>query len=1283
MNALPITQKKKNPGLRIIIAAMGVWLAIIAGNPHTAGASCMDLADIPLDALEQAAPGMIMFVMDDSGSMDWSIMCPPAQEGSGVFNGSYYVFSERYTADNLDNEYGYGSLEGSSSNRMRWMSQWAGYNGLYYDPTTEYTPWPTFSDADPDLPLSNPVISGYQLDMTAMWHEWDEYGIIVDNDDASGFALSVTGTGNGYWYRNTSGAYYDTSYHYSIVNSGTETFTAKWTATGLDTSTTYDVYAWCRGGNSTRIKVDYVTYADTTVTTEIDQATQYGAWYPIASGVSFSSGTGVVEISEVASTSQVDADAVKFVPADSPISNIARRHYYVQNGNGTYLVNLLNGVIEYYQVNLDSATDNREVVSADKLVKLTDAEAATAGIVTGRTYAEEVQNFANWYSFYRRRELTAKNAIANVIDTSDGIFIGLFFINDYHSKDQRVLPIKVNLDGTFYDDSTTLLNILYNYQIDSYGTPLRLGLKKAGRFFSGAYEKPSTFISQVNSGSYPYFIADKGGTCQQAFTIIFTDGYYNGSSPSVGNEDGNGDTDYDGSPFGDSSSDTLADVAMKYYEDDLNTYLSDSVPITTVDPANHQHMVTYTVAFGVTGTLNTELYEDCSVGGTCPSSWPSTSGDTGKIDDMFHAAVNGRGKFISAQSTAELNEALGVLKNDIDSRLGAAAALATNSIQRTVESVIYQGTYNTSNWYGEVSALPVNVTSGAVGSSVWDASGKVPAWDSRTILSYNGTSGIVFDAANLSGSQSTQLTASGLGTAAEIVDFIRGDTSKNVAHSGVLRTRNHIFGDIVHSAPTYFKGTLYIGANDGMLHAFDATPDSTGGTELFAYVPGLVYDHLAELADPGYSHKFYVDNTATVADIGSQDVLVCGLGKGGKGYFALDVTTPTAMDAGKVLWEYPDGTDNDMGYSYSRALIVNTQAEGYVAVFGNGYDSTNGEAVLYVLKAETGTLLKQLKTGVTGCNGLSTPAAVDMDLNGVVEYVFAGDLKGNMWKFDLRGTSKDDWAFSYMDGATPKPLITVQNASGSPQPITASPEVMLDCVHMDEGRGLMVIFGTGQYLNSNDFSDSTVQSMYGIWDWGPMWNLKNDLATAQSKYLGTLGTDRSLPTVGGSVGLLEQIFEYETAEWVVLSDNPINWYDPVAGTGDHMGWVIDLTKSGERIVQMPMIKEEIVVFVSTIPSSSPCDAGGSSLVYQFLSCSGARSPSPQFDVNNNNLIGDDDVITTAEGPLPPSGESYATTLFGPLLIGPRMYFQDPTGQIPEVPTTAVLPGMFYWRVLGL
>ena len=1262
--------------LRMLVMAMAMCLAVLATNGKTVNASCLNLADIPLDALEQAAPGMIMFVMDDSGSMDWSIMCPPGREGSGVFNGRYYVFPNPG-----DNEYGYSSLEESSTIRMQWMSQWAGYNGLYYDPETEYTPWPSLSDANVDNPQSNPVISGNTLDMTAMWHEWNEYGIIVDNEDASGFTLSVTdstGTNNGYWQWNNTGAFYDTSYYYSMVSSGTETFTAKWTATNLDASTTYDVYAWCRGGNSTRIKVDYITYADTTVTTEIDQATQYGAWYPIASNVTFSSGTGVVEISEVASTSQVDADAIKFVPADSPISDVARRHYYVQNGNGTYLVNLLNGVIEYYQVNLDDPTDNREVVSADKLVRLTDAEAATAGIVTGRTYAEEIQNYANWYSFYRRRELTAKNAIANVIDTSDGLFIGLFFINDYHNKDQRVLPIKVNLDGTFYDDSTTLLNILYNYQIDGYGTPLRLGLKKAGRFFSGGYEKPTTFISQVNSDSYPYFKADKGGTCQQAFTIIFTDGYYNGSSPSVGNEDGNGDTLYDGSPFGDSTSDTLSDVAMKYYEDDLNTTLSDDVPVTTVDPANHQHMVTYTVAFGVTGSLDTTLYEDCPIG-TCPSSWPSTSGDTGKIDDMFHAAVNGRGKFISAQSTAELNTALEALKKDIDSRIGAAAALATNSIQKTVGSVIYQGIYNTSNWYGEVSAYPLSVTSGAIGSATWVASDHVPAWDARNILSFTGTAGIVFEDGNLTSTQKGLLTASGLGTSAQIVDFIRGDTSNNVANGGTLRTRNHMLGDFVHSAPTYFEGVIYIGSNDGMLHAFDAVT----GEELFAYVPNLVYDHLADLADPGYDHQFYVDNTATVVNTGTTDLLVCGLRKGGKGYFALDVTTPTAMGAGNVLWEYSADGDPDMGYSYSRAAIVHTEAEGYVVIFGNGYESTNGEAVLYVLEAETGTLLKQFKTGATGCNGLASPTVVDVEVDGYVDYAFAGDLQGNLWKFDLRGGDKSAWTFSYMDGSTPKPLISVKNTSGTAQPITAAPTVMLDCVDMSEGRGMMVLFGTGQYVSSDDFSDTTEQSLYGIWDWGPMWEGKDSFSVAQTKFLGTLNTDRSFSNAPSGTELLEQVFEYNSADWSVLSDYPIDWYNPVDSTGYHLGWVIDLPESGERSIYQPSLSNFVAMFVSTIPSSSACDAGGSSVVYQLSACSGGRTSIPVFDVNADGEITDVDVIVVGGVTVQVSGMKFESALLPPSSIGDITILPDSGGNMNSIPGLFPQSGMFFWRVLDL
>ena len=439
----------------------------------------------------------------------------------------------------------------------------------------------------------------------------------------------------------------------------------------------------------------------------------------IATDVNFSTGIGIVKIADTLVTGdwQINADAVQFVPKNNAISDVARRHYFVQNATGTYLVNLLNGVIEYYRVTLVDPTDNREVVTADKLVRLTDVDAASAGIVTGRTYAEEIQNFSNWYSFYRRRELTAKNAIAKSISTMDGVYVGIISING--NLAQRVLPVRVKLDDdVLYDDSASLLTTLYGLTISAQGTPLRNGLKNAGRFFQGNYLKPSTFSSYTSSATYPFFIADKGGTCQQAFTIIFTDGFYNGSDPGIGDADSDNNTNFDGPPFADGAGDTLADVAMYYFESDLNTNLVNNVSVTAVDPADHQHMVTFTIAFGVTGSLDTTLYANCGLaGGSCPDPWPGTGSDSGKIDDMFHAAVNGRGQFIAANNNEELVAALEALGKDIDSRLGSAAALATNSIQRQVGSVIYQGTYNSANWWGEVSALPIDLTTGAVGLS--------------------------------------------------------------------------------------------------------------------------------------------------------------------------------------------------------------------------------------------------------------------------------------------------------------------------------------------------------------------------------------------------------------------------------------------------------------------------------------------------------------------------------------------------------------------------------------
>ncbi len=185
MKSSKMNSKKKH-GLKGFILVIGACLAVLAAGSGVNAASCIDLADIPLDALEQAAPGLIMFVLDDSGSMDWSFMTPPGSPGEsdGLFKGYYYVFSNPG-----DDVYNAPNLEDNAADRMIWMSQWSGYNGMYYNPGTEYTPWPTFGNADVDYPRSSPTTVGNTLDMTEtnLWHQWGTVGVVVDNNDAGLF----------------------------------------------------------------------------------------------------------------------------------------------------------------------------------------------------------------------------------------------------------------------------------------------------------------------------------------------------------------------------------------------------------------------------------------------------------------------------------------------------------------------------------------------------------------------------------------------------------------------------------------------------------------------------------------------------------------------------------------------------------------------------------------------------------------------------------------------------------------------------------------------------------------------------------------------------------------------------------------------------------------------------------------------------------------------------------------------------------------------------------------
>ncbi|RJP36000.1 MAG: hypothetical protein C4548_16610 [Desulfobacteraceae bacterium] len=1074
-------------------------------------------------------------------------------------------------------------------------------------------------------------------------------------------ALFEAGPG---WGSASDGNQYGVDYLYS--NGGNMTYTATWTANNLDTAITFDVYArWAGGGTSRLTDVRYYTTHDGGVAnTGVNQQQNYGVWTKIADNVSFSSGTGRVELNQYAGNSGLCADAVAFVPHGlvGPIT-IGRAHYFIQTASGTFLVNLYGGVFEYFRFN---DNNNNDAVDSGELVRLTPAEASTAGIVTGRTYAEERQNFANWYSFYRKRELTAKNAVGKVIDEMEGVYIGISCINSGLRTIAR--PVRVDLNDVIYNQSGTLLTTLYAIN-SSGGTPLRNGLHSAGQYFRGT--NASTNITSAtpsgyfNTSTYPYFLAEYGGSCQQAFTILMTDGFWNGSHSTVGNADANTSNPFDGPPFADTYSNTLADVAMYHYKNDLNSNLNDDVPINNVDKATHQHMVTYSLSFGMTGTLNRTDYPECPLG-DCPA-WPQPSADAQTtIDDLWHAAINGRGKYVDASSPMEMVNAMNELKQDIQSRLGSSASLATSSIQRTVGTTIYQGTYNTSGWHGEVTAYSLTA-GGAVGSPKWKASDHVPNHNERKIISFDGTSTINFKDDSITTTQQSLLANNGHNVS-HLVDYLRGDNSRNQANGGPFRVRTNPIGDIVNSAPTFHKDVVYIGANDGMLHAINAD----NGHEIFCYVPNMVYGHLSELAVPGYSHKYYVNNTPTIGRVGGADILVCGLGKGGKGYFGLNVTSPSNPSA---LWEYTN--DNDLGYSFSEVRIVSTAEEGRVVIFGNGYDSVNQNAVLFIVNPSTGALIRKIDTQAGGCNGLASPAAVDVNGDGNVDFVFAGDLKGNMWKFDLRGSAAD-WKV-YYGGTAPQPLISMRNADGDIQPITTAPEVMLDCAKSEfayTGKGLMVIFGTGRYLNSDDFGDFTTQSFYGIWDWGDIWENLNDYDTAKTKFLGQVQSGRSLSNVSGT-SLQVQTVISTSGKWLTLSDNPLLWYNPIADTGDHMGWVFDLPVDGERGIREPMLRMGVAILTSVIPSSSPCDAGGSSVVYMVNACTGGRTNYPQFDIDGDG-IDEDDLI---DG-LPPTGLEFDQILYPPIEIGDSdLYFSDSQGGITPLPVPPNLMGMQFWRVI--
>jgi type IV pilus assembly protein PilY1 len=900
---------------------------------------------------------------------------------------------------------------------------------------------------------------------------------------------------------------------------------------------------------------------------------------------------------------------------------------------------------------------------------------------------DERQNFANWYSFYRTRNLATITAASRAFQDI--------------TPEMRVAWQALSACTTFgtsckgWDTSVSVENQIRRYDAAhkarlykwlfrlpaNGGTPLRQALGKAGEYFTikTGVTSPYAFDPQVDDD------AAKRYSCRANFSMVMTDGIWNGNNaagtissdstaitalPKIFGTtcavadpncvDSPGYTPV--APYTDTNSNSLADVAFHYWATDLNDSLKNDVPrfpstldnvdaatLTAAywdpknDPAKWQHMVTYTVGLGLTRVLDTTTpklkwdgdphssntstssYPELKSGGV---NWPATGTDkVGNVADLWHAALNSRGKFFSADDPETLNKSLKSIVNDVAAKVGSSSSIAANSKRLETSTRIYLASFDSNDWTGDLEAIPLDSVSGLPGTPVWAASANLPAPAARNIWTTSAGA-----AASFTGAFGGTLTA-------DVVNYLRGDQSQEVQFTGgTLRSRSKVLGDIVNSDPVFVGGEnfrletipayatsyptfvsgksttsmIYVGANDGMLHGFDAAT----GVEKFAYVPSELHSSLADLTDVAYpsNHKYFVDGAAAFGDAewgGTwRTVLLGTLGAGGKSVFALDITNPDAMDGTKVLWEFNGGAHaSKMGYIFGPATIAPFADGHFYAVFSNGYGSTDKQAGLFLVQVDNPSNYYFIDTkygSATEENGLSTPKLVDLDNDRIIDAIYAGDLQGNVWKFDVSASFGASWKIAQGSVAAPQPMFVAKDGTGGSavrQPIQAQ----LGVTGPPSGVAgkAMVYFGTGRYFVDGDSTVTDKQSFYGVLDDESLTTYdRNNLWTQSIVYQGIEGSQ----------------------EVRVTSNNPAYWTTK-------KGWVLDLVAPdnilrGERVISPPLLRFGRVIFNTLEPSvTDPC-LQGSSWLMELDAETGGNLDYSALDIDGD---GDFDAYDFVEG----------------------------------------------------
>lgn len=660
------------------------------------------------------------------------------------------------------------------------------------------------------------------------------------------------------------------------------------------------------------------------------------------------------------------------------------------------------------------------------------------------------------------------------------------------------------------------------------------------------------------------------------------------------------------------------------------------------------------------------------------ATWPpAASSSQNNVYDLWHAAVNSRGDFYSVDSPEDMVKAF----KDILSRIAERQSTATlPAIASSVEeadpndsesvaklaSYFYRSSFDSKDWSGDLEKIKSYISyennkRTEVTETVWKASNFLPLHGARQIYMASSTGSRKLKAFNTTNADTVLINALNRkpdeGTSdnnwQKRLNFIRGARSEE---GGLFRERSSVLGDFLGSQPVYVAGArylegfankiegntkysefveqqksrraqIYIGGNAGMLHAFDAAT----GVEKFAFVPTAVFPHLNRLTDPRYAetHRFFVDGTPEVADVYDgqnwRTILVGTLRAGGQGIFALDITNPDEI---KLLWELDQNSAAFIdkvkpGHSFPRPTIARLHNGRWAVVTGNGYDNgdDSGKAALYIIDAITGELTKSLEVQSPGSathNGLSTPKLADFDGDGVADYAYAGDLHGNLWRFDLLGANagegrekEEGSIYGDKDGNTTgfkvsygaEPMFTAESSNNRAQTIMAPPSL----VRHPDRQSYLIVFGTGKYYEEGDAGGdlSAAQSIYAIWDK----ETKAQDTSALSISRADLLEQSFIENVVGKNAVADVNREART-----LSDNEMDWESK-------KGWVLDLkvgesALTGEMLINDMRVVGTTLLFSTLVPNDDPCAHGAGNWLYAINPFTGGRTVRHVFDTRN-------------------------------------------------------------------